>query len=302
MLIFGIDKFMSECRALVNFCGNAVATLFIGRWDKTLDVDRVRRVFNGEDVPPCAAAESAEGDPRHGNRPDTRTARRRAWQPRTFRRRTADPPRRDQRARYDTTRQTRHGRPRRGARGGRGTMKPLNILIAVGQVQGLAHGIGSRPLARNRPRRRFRPAAGHLPHPAPGRRRRRQRPGRPRRRLRAAQHPHRGPHRGTGRGHDRLQRLHRRRRGRHHLRTADAPARQAGPAGQQQRRLRAGHPRGAGAGAAADRPGPRRQRDHRRRGGHARRPRRPLPRRRREPARPHRRDPRGHRPDRHRAG
>ncbi len=47
MLVFGIDKFMSECRALVNFCGNAVATLFIARWDKTLDVDRARRVLRG---------------------------------------------------------------------------------------------------------------------------------------------------------------------------------------------------------------------------------------------------------------
>ena len=52
MLVFGIDKFMSECRALVNFCGNAVATLFIARWDKTLDVDRARRVLRGDDVPP----------------------------------------------------------------------------------------------------------------------------------------------------------------------------------------------------------------------------------------------------------
>ena len=51
MLIFGIDKFMSECRALVNFCGNAVATLFIGRWTKTLDVDRARAVLNKEPVP-----------------------------------------------------------------------------------------------------------------------------------------------------------------------------------------------------------------------------------------------------------
>ena len=34
MLIFGIDKFMSECRALVNFIGNAVATLFVAKWDK----------------------------------------------------------------------------------------------------------------------------------------------------------------------------------------------------------------------------------------------------------------------------
>lgn len=52
MLIFGIDKFMSECRALVNFTGNAVATLFIAWWDRTLDADRVRRVFAGEAVEP----------------------------------------------------------------------------------------------------------------------------------------------------------------------------------------------------------------------------------------------------------
>jgi aerobic C4-dicarboxylate transport protein len=52
MLVFGIDKFMSECRALVNFCGNAVATLFIAHWDKTLDRDRARRVLRGDDVPP----------------------------------------------------------------------------------------------------------------------------------------------------------------------------------------------------------------------------------------------------------
>jgi aerobic C4-dicarboxylate transport protein len=52
MLIFGIDKFMSECRALVNFCGNAVATLVIAYWDQSLDRDRVRRVLRGDDVAP----------------------------------------------------------------------------------------------------------------------------------------------------------------------------------------------------------------------------------------------------------
>jgi aerobic C4-dicarboxylate transport protein len=55
MLIFGIDKFMSECRALVNFTGNAVATLFIAWWDRTLDADRARRVFNGEALEPMPA-------------------------------------------------------------------------------------------------------------------------------------------------------------------------------------------------------------------------------------------------------
>jgi aerobic C4-dicarboxylate transport protein len=64
---------MSECRALVNFCGNAVATLFIAWWDRSLDVDRVRRVFNGEEVPPVAV-ESAEEH--HGTEtgPDAQTA------------------------------------------------------------------------------------------------------------------------------------------------------------------------------------------------------------------------------------
>lgn len=65
MLIFGIDKFMSECRALVNFCGNVVATLFIAWWDKSLDVDRVRRVFRGEELEamPVEAPADEEPDP-----------------------------------------------------------------------------------------------------------------------------------------------------------------------------------------------------------------------------------------------
>jgi aerobic C4-dicarboxylate transport protein len=45
MLIFGIDKFMSERRALVNFYGNAVATLVIAKWDRALDIDRARQVL-----------------------------------------------------------------------------------------------------------------------------------------------------------------------------------------------------------------------------------------------------------------
>ncbi|GAA1412783.1 C4-dicarboxylate transport protein [Glutamicibacter uratoxydans] len=68
MLIFGIDKFMSECRALVNFCGNAVATLFIAWWDKSLDLDRVRRVFRGEEVSPVS--ETQRTDPADVEDPD----------------------------------------------------------------------------------------------------------------------------------------------------------------------------------------------------------------------------------------
>ena len=57
MLIFGIDKFMSECRALVNFYGNAVATLVIAKWDKTLDIDRARRVLGARTTPELPAAD-----------------------------------------------------------------------------------------------------------------------------------------------------------------------------------------------------------------------------------------------------
>jgi aerobic C4-dicarboxylate transport protein len=48
-LIVGIDRFMSEARALTNFAGNAVATLLIGKWVGELDVDRARRVFAGQE-------------------------------------------------------------------------------------------------------------------------------------------------------------------------------------------------------------------------------------------------------------
>ncbi|WP_051853285.1 C4-dicarboxylate transporter DctA, partial [Streptomyces aureocirculatus] len=45
MLIFGIDKFMSECRALTNLAGNSVATLLVARWEGALDTARVNRVL-----------------------------------------------------------------------------------------------------------------------------------------------------------------------------------------------------------------------------------------------------------------
>ncbi|MFI9509383.1 cation:dicarboxylate symporter family transporter [Nocardia sp. NPDC052566] len=45
-LIVGIDRFMSEARALTNFSGNAVATVLVGTWTKTVDADRVRQVLD----------------------------------------------------------------------------------------------------------------------------------------------------------------------------------------------------------------------------------------------------------------
>jgi len=48
-LIVGIDRFMSEARAVTNFAGNAVATVLIGHWVGAIDRDRVDRVLAGED-------------------------------------------------------------------------------------------------------------------------------------------------------------------------------------------------------------------------------------------------------------
>jgi aerobic C4-dicarboxylate transport protein len=48
-LIVGIDRFMSEARALTNFAGNAVATVIIGKWVGELDKDQADRVLKGED-------------------------------------------------------------------------------------------------------------------------------------------------------------------------------------------------------------------------------------------------------------
>ncbi|MFJ3789977.1 cation:dicarboxylate symporter family transporter [Kitasatospora sp. NPDC090091] len=47
-LIVGIDRFMSEARALTNFAGNAVATVLIGHWTGELDREQARRVLAGD--------------------------------------------------------------------------------------------------------------------------------------------------------------------------------------------------------------------------------------------------------------
>lgn len=46
-LIVGIDRFMSEARALTNFTGNAVATVVVGTWTRQIDKDQVTRVLSG---------------------------------------------------------------------------------------------------------------------------------------------------------------------------------------------------------------------------------------------------------------
>lgn len=43
VLILGIDRFMSEARAITNFIGNGVATIAISRWESELDMEKVNQ-------------------------------------------------------------------------------------------------------------------------------------------------------------------------------------------------------------------------------------------------------------------
>jgi aerobic C4-dicarboxylate transport protein len=49
-LILGVDRFMSECRSITNFIGNAVATVVVSRWEGALDRDALNAALNGRDT------------------------------------------------------------------------------------------------------------------------------------------------------------------------------------------------------------------------------------------------------------
>jgi aerobic C4-dicarboxylate transport protein len=48
VLLLGVDRFMSEARAITNTIGNAVATMAIAKWVGALDEERMHRVLNGD--------------------------------------------------------------------------------------------------------------------------------------------------------------------------------------------------------------------------------------------------------------
>lgn len=47
-LLLGVDRFMSEARALTNLVGNGVATIIVAKWEKALDERRAARVLSGQ--------------------------------------------------------------------------------------------------------------------------------------------------------------------------------------------------------------------------------------------------------------
>jgi aerobic C4-dicarboxylate transport protein len=68
-LIVGIDRFMSEARAVTNFAGNAVATVLIATWTKELDRDQLAAAVSG--ASPFDEATMLDDD--HGGLPEDAT-------------------------------------------------------------------------------------------------------------------------------------------------------------------------------------------------------------------------------------
>jgi aerobic C4-dicarboxylate transport protein len=58
-ILLGIDKFMSECRALTNLVGNGVATVVISRWEGELDADKLHATMEH----PITVGEEMEAQP-----------------------------------------------------------------------------------------------------------------------------------------------------------------------------------------------------------------------------------------------
>jgi aerobic C4-dicarboxylate transport protein len=61
-LILGIDRFMSECRSLTNFMGNAVATVVVSAWEGALDRDLMQRALAGDELPTPPELEAVIND------------------------------------------------------------------------------------------------------------------------------------------------------------------------------------------------------------------------------------------------
>ncbi|MEJ7934478.1 dicarboxylate/amino acid:cation symporter [Sphingobium sp. AN558] len=61
-LILGVDRFMSECRSLTNFIGNAVATVVVSAWEDGLDRERFRAAMAGIPLDPTPDVEEVIPD------------------------------------------------------------------------------------------------------------------------------------------------------------------------------------------------------------------------------------------------
>ena len=62
-IVFSIDKFMSENRALTNIIGNGVATVFVSAWEGELDRDKLNAALRGPPIPPPRSRQAVEEAP-----------------------------------------------------------------------------------------------------------------------------------------------------------------------------------------------------------------------------------------------
>ena len=62
-LILGVDRFMSECRSLTNFIGNAVATIVVSRWEGAVDPAALRAAFSAGGAASIPGAPAAPASP-----------------------------------------------------------------------------------------------------------------------------------------------------------------------------------------------------------------------------------------------
>jgi len=70
-LLVGVDRFMSECRALTNLVGNGVATLVIARWEGDLDREKLAyELAKGPDAPGSEASIKVNGELSSGSTAD----------------------------------------------------------------------------------------------------------------------------------------------------------------------------------------------------------------------------------------
>ena len=61
VLVLSVDWFMGIARAMGNYLGNCVATVFIASWTGDIDKARAHRILNGEELPPVALDDEPEG-------------------------------------------------------------------------------------------------------------------------------------------------------------------------------------------------------------------------------------------------
>ncbi|MNP21443.1 Aerobic C4-dicarboxylate transport protein [compost metagenome] len=66
VLLLGVDRFMSEARAITNTIGNGVGTMAIAKWVGALDTEKMHKALNGDGEKTVAVQAQVLGAPQVG--------------------------------------------------------------------------------------------------------------------------------------------------------------------------------------------------------------------------------------------